>query len=110
MAKIKVHGFKNTSGVLNGFHYMFEKNIEPGKEVVVKMPSVTANKRSINEIAWQSDSDVTLYGTLSKDYDDDKKAMWQEISEDYDVNKCVTALKFVGGADGGQVIVRVIMC
>ena len=73
------------------------------------MPVVSANKRGINDIGWQCDSDdVQIYGTLS--HKPEKTTLWSEIKEDYLVNKTVSALKFVNaGSTKCNVFVRVIL-
>lgn len=96
--------------LLNGFNYIFEKVLVPDEEVVVKMPVVSANKRGINDIGWQTDGDnVVLYGTLSR-RPKDANALWQEIEAYNDVNKTVSALKIINKGDKEcQIIIRAIL-
>ncbi len=95
--------------VTNGFNYVFEKEIGAGETVILKMPPVSPNKRGINDIGWQTDGSVTLYGTLSSDPESDG-ALWQEIKESDEVNKTVTAIKIVNGGSACNVTVRAIFC
>ncbi|MCH5213196.1 MAG: hypothetical protein J1G06_09280 [Oscillospiraceae bacterium] len=96
-----MHGFIcNTSG--NGFRYHYERNkhsrygtLKPGEEAIVIMPQISANKRGINDIGWQTDgAGVVLYGTFSPNPESDD-AMWSKINNGAAVNKTVTALKFI---------------
>lgn len=83
-----------------GFNFVFEYDLAPEETVIVKMPAISANKRGINDIGWLSDADVdeygvpkiTLYGTLAKNPKSDK-ALWQEIRENDEINKCTAAIK-----------------
>lgn len=87
---MKVYEFKKDSGT--GFSYVFEKNLAPGEEFVVKMPAVSANKRGINDIGWLTDGDVTLKATLAKD-PRSEEALWQEINNNDEINKVTSAVK-----------------
>lgn len=91
----------------NGFNFVFEKDLEPREEVIVKMPSVSANKRGINDIGWASDGYISLYGTIEKDAR--KAVLWQEIEEHHEINKVTSALKIVNN-DGKKckVVIRAI--
>ena len=92
----------------NGFSYVFEKTLAPFEEIIVKMPTVSSNKRGINDIGWVSNDEVTLWGTLSASPKTTK--LWQQIIDRDEVNKTVTALKVKnGGIDGNKIIIRVIM-
>lgn len=95
--------FKST---LNGFNYVFEKELNKGEELFLKMPPVSANKRGINDIGWQTDGSVKLYGTLSKNLSD---ALWSEIEENFEVNKTVSALKILNEGEKCKIAVRVIL-
>lgn len=98
--------FKRTT---NGFNFVYEDELEANGTVILKMPPVSPNKRGINDIGWQSDGDVTLYGTLSSD-PESEKALWQEIKESDEVNKTVSAIKVVNSGAACKVAIRVIMC
>lgn len=95
--------------VTNGFNFVYEKELTANETVIVDMPPVSPNKRGVNDIGWQTDGDVTIYGTLSKDPESDK-ALWQEIKENDTVNKTVSAIKVVNGGAACNVAIRVIMC
>ena len=60
----------------NGFNYVYETVLGPGEEVIIEMPAVSANKRGINDIGWQADGDVELYGTLFS-HPTRPEALWQ---------------------------------
>ena len=90
-----------------GYNFIYEADLEANDEVIVKIPDVSHNKRSISDIGWQTDGDVTLYGTLASD-PEDNAAIWQEISENDEVNRTVSALKAVCGDEGASIVVRVI--
>ena len=91
----------------NGFNYVFEKHLKPYEEVIIKTPPVSANKRGINDIGWQSDGEVTLWGTLSND--PEHTTLWQQIIDRDEVNKTIYALKVVNGQKACDVIIRVIL-
>ncbi len=97
--------FKNDS---NGFNYVFEKELTPNEEVILKMPRVSPNKRSVNDIGWMCDDDVDVYATLASD--PETTSMWQEVRQHDDVNKTISALKIVNGSSFCNIVVRVIMC
>ena len=92
----------------NGFNYIFEKHLKPHEEVIIKMPAVSANKRGVNDIGWQSDGDVTIYGTLSNN--PEKTTLWQKILEGDEINKTAYALKVVNnGQKECDIIIRAIL-
>lgn len=98
--------FKNES---NAFNFVYEKELAADETVILKMPVVSPNKRGVNDIGWQADGDVTIYGTLSSKPESDT-ALWQEIKENDTVNKTVSAIKVVNGGAACNVAIRVIMC
>lgn len=103
-----VYKFKNAS-VNQGFNYVFERTIPAHTEIIIKMPVVTANKRGINDIAWQTDKDdVKLYGTLSAN-PGGNYAMWDLIEPNSEINKAVSGLKVVTGASESRVVIRAIL-
>lgn len=97
--------FKRTT---NGFNYIFEKELAANETVILKMPDVSPHKRGVNDIGWQTDGDVTLYGTLSSDPESDN-ALWQEIKDGDEVNKTVSAFKIVNGSSACSIVIRAIM-
>lgn len=105
MGDVRFGKFINVS---HGFTYVFEEDLEPDDIVILKMPSVSANKRGVNDIGWMCDGNVKLYATLSSD--PEKTDMWQEVRQFDDVNKTVSALKIVNGNTYNKVIVKAILC
>lgn len=93
----------------NAFNFVYEKSLAANETVVVKMPVVSANKRSVNEIGWQTDGEVTLYGTLSSK-PESENALWQEFKENDAINKTVSAIKAVNSGATCNIVIRVIMC
>lgn len=98
--------FKNYT---NGFNFIYERKIPEKSEIIVKMPVVSANKRSINDIGWQCDGDIAIYGTLSAS-PESKYALWQEIRDYDEVNKTISALKIINKGDECRIAIRVILC
>lgn len=97
--------FKRTT---NAFNYVFEHDLKANEEVIVKMPVVSPNKRGFNDVGWQSDGDVTLYGTLSANPKSDT-ALWQEIRENEEINKTVCAIKIVNGDIPCRIVMRALL-
>lgn len=97
--------FKRTT---NGFNFVYERELTANQTVILKMPSVSPNKRGINDIGWQTDGDVTLYGTLSS-HPEGSKALWQEIREHDEVNKTVAAIKIVNSGTACNIVIRAIL-
>lgn len=91
----KVEQFKKEN---NGFNFWYKRKLIPKEKVIVRMPAVSSNKRGVNDIGWQADGDVTLFGTLHTPVTSDE-AMWQEIGDGAEVNKTVSALKVVNNSD-----------
>ena len=106
MAKVELFKKEN-----NGFNYRYKRKLQPGETVIVRMPAVSSNKRGVNDIGWQSDGDVTLFGTLSTP-GDAKDAMWQEIGDAAEINKTVSGIKIVNNSatDSCTVYIRAILC
>ena len=92
----------------NGFDFVFEHTLTPGEEIIVRMPSVSVNKRGINDIGWQTNGDVTLFGTLSNE-PESKEALWQELKDNDEVNKTIRAIKIVNSGDKCQIVIRAIL-
>lgn len=92
----------------DGFNYVYEKEFDASESDIIRMPPVSPNKRGVNDIGWQSDGDVTIYGTLSSDPENTQ--MWQEIEAGEEINKTVSALKIVNNGAACSVVVRIIMC
>ena len=83
---IKLYDFERTT---SAFNFVFEKDLEPGEKIYVRMPPVSSNKRGINDIGWIASGDVSLRGTLSRD-PKNQNALWQDIKPYAEINK-VTA-------------------
>lgn len=93
----------------HGFNYFYDSEINAGDVIILKMPMVTPNKRGINDIGVVYSGDIAVYGTLSKDYDDDN-SIWQQIQPRDDVNKTVSYLKFINNGEvTGRINVRIIL-
>lgn len=100
-----IHQFKERNG---GFNYVFEYDLAANEEIILQMPRISPNKRGVNDIAWQANGNITLYGTLSPNIDS-PDALWQEIGEEYDINKCTYALKIVADEEPCKVIIRALL-
>ena len=83
--------FKRTT---NGFNYTFEKDIAAGATEILKMPTVTPNKRGINDIGFAADDGIILYATISAEPEKDS-AIWQEINPFDEINKTTSYIKVV---------------
>ena len=97
--------FKRTT---NGFNFVYEDELEANGTVILKMPPVSPNKRGINDIGWQSNGDISLFGTLSSEPESDD-ALWQEIKDGEEDNKTVYALKVVNNGAACKVAIRAIL-
>ena len=102
---MKLHKFQRST---NGFDYYFEKTLEPNEEIVLKMPSVSPNKRGVNDIGWQTDGDAILYATLSYKPDSDS-AIWTKIEDYDDINKTISYIKIVNGDGVCRVAIRALL-
>ena len=91
----------------NAFNFVFERNLNAGEEVIVKMPAVSANKRGINDIGWICNGDVTISGTLAKN-PKNPDALWQEIRDFDEVNKVTSALKITNKGGDCKIEIRAI--
>ena len=100
---------ENFERVTNAFNFVYEKELAANETVIVAMPPVSPNKRGVNDIGWQTDGDVTLYGTLSSN-PESEKALWQEIKDSDEVNKTVAAIKIVNNGAACNIAIRAIMC
>lgn len=96
--------FKRTT---NGFNFVYERELNADETVILKMPIVSPNKRGINDIGWQTDGDVIIYGTLSSE-PESSTALWQEIKDNDEVNKTVSALKIVNNGSACNIAIRAI--
>jgi hypothetical protein len=131
ITQISIARMRNSRGDHYGFNYYYggkvggkatiendvtteEDDVTVQKGVMVLIPEVTSNKRSVNDIGWMVNSqDVKVFGTISQnpEENDGENAFWQELSATEDVNKVCTALMFVNkGNSEADIAVRVIMC
>lgn len=123
ITQISIGRMRNSRGDHYGFNYYYGGKVggkvttEDGtvqKGVMVLIPEVTPNKRSVNDIGWMVNSqDVKVFGTISQnpEENDGENAFWQELSATEDVNKVCTALMFMNVGDSeADIAVRVIMC
>ncbi len=96
LRNIKLLEFQRTT---NAFNFVFRKDLGDNEVIIVKMPPVSANKRGINDIGWLTDAEpdeegnpkIRLYGTLAEN-PRDGSALCQEIQENDEVNKTVSAI------------------
>jgi hypothetical protein len=103
MEDIKLLGFSRTT---SAFNYVFEGEIPAGETIYVKLPAVSANKRGINDIGWASDAEldddgapkIKLWGTLAHSITDGN-AIWQEIRQHDEINKCTSVIKVTNIGD-----------
>ena len=100
----KLYEFKRTT---NAFNFVFEKELGVGDEIIVKMPTVSANKRGINDIGWMCNGDVTLYGTIAKDPAKETD-LWQEIRDNDEINKVTSAIKIINNGGACKIAIRAI--
>lgn len=92
----------------NGFNYIYETDLQAYDDIIISAPPVSANKRGVNDIGWQCDGDVTLWGTLSAK-PESAEAMWQEIFPYDEVNKTISGIRVVTGAQACHIIIRAIL-
>lgn len=96
LSNIELLEFQRTT---NAFNFVFRKDLGDNEVIIVKMPPVSANKRGINDIGWLTDAEpdedgnpkIRLYGTLAEN-PRDGSALCQEIQENDEVNKTVSAI------------------
>lgn len=92
----------------NAFNYIYEKTLAPDEVVILKMPSVSSNKRGFNDIGWQASGYVDIYGTLESKPKIDG-GMWQKIEPYDDVNKTIAFLKIVNGSEECSIVIRALL-
>jgi hypothetical protein len=104
---MKVYGFKKTS---NAFNYVFEKWLDTGDKIIVRLPATSPNKRGINDIGWISNAEsgkLTLSGTFSDNPSSDD-ALWMVIRENDEINKTTAALKIENSGKPCKIEIRAI--
>lgn len=111
----KIKDFKKSHGDLYGFNFCYEDEIPAETSVMLKVPLVTANKRSVNDIGWMvecadDDADsVFVRGTLSSNVDEN--AIWQNLIPGEDVNKTISGIMITNnGRNPCNAVIRVILC
>lgn len=123
ITQISIGRMRNSRGDHYGFNFYYggkvggkvtTEGVTVQKGVMILIPEVTPNKRSVNDIGWMVNSeDVKVFGTISQnpEENDGENAFWQELSATEDVNKVCTALMFMNeGNSEADIAVRVIMC
>lgn len=103
LPNVKLFEFQRTT---NAFNFVFRKEIGAKEAIIVKMPPVSANKRGINDIGWigcavpdengnvpdeAENPIIRIYGTLAENLRDGESLI-QEIQENDEVNKTVSAI------------------
>lgn len=95
--------------VTNAFNFVYEKELSANETVILVMPPVSPNKRGVNDIGWQTDGDVTLYGTISSS-PESENTLWQEIRPYDEVNKTVSYIKIVNNSQTtARINIRVVL-
>lgn len=102
---MKIYRFDRTT---NAFNYVFNRDLAPGETIVVKMPTVSANKRGINDIGWQAKESLKLYGTICFGLNG-SDTLWDEIENNSEINKTVNAIKIVNGMSPNKIVMRAIL-
>lgn len=102
---IEMYEFNRTT---NGFNYVFEKVLSPNEELLLKMPTISPNKRGFNDIGWQASGNVDLYGTLALN-PRSERAIWQKIEPFDEVNKTISALKIKNGGTECTIVIRALL-
>lgn len=96
---------KNTA-----FDYSAYITLEAGVTEYIEIPKVSINKKGVIDIGWQSEDGITLYGTLSENYNAED-TLWDEMSDGEEVNRTIRCIKAVNTAEMSQhLYIRVILC
>lgn len=96
---------KNTA-----FDYSAYITLEAGATEYIEIPKVSINKKGVIDIGWQSEDGITLYGTLSENYNAED-TLWDEMSDGEEVNRTIRCIKAVNTAKTSQhLYIRVILC
>ena len=111
----KIKQFSKSHGDMYGFNYCYEDEIPAGTSVILKLPLVTANKRSVNDIGWMvqcgdDDADsVFVKVTLSSNVNED--SIWQDLIPGEDINKTISGIMITNnGSKPCKAVIRVILC
>lgn len=96
---------KNTA-----YDFSVDIKLDAGAIEYIEIPRVSINKKGIIDIGWQSDDGITLYGTLSEDYES-PDTMWDELNDGEEVNLTIRYIKAVNTTDTTQhLYIRTILC
>lgn len=90
-----------------GFQFNWDRTVESGETVIIAMPQISADKRSVNDIGWQTDGSAVLYATICEV---PETAMWEEVQQCQDINKTITYIKVVNNGSACRVVIRAILC
>ena len=100
----------NLSRKNTAYDYSADIELEAGATEYIEIPKVSANKKGVNDIGWQSDDNIVLYGTLSSNYTSED-TLWDEIKDGEALNLTVRYLKAVNtGTTSQHLYIRVILC
>lgn len=100
----------NLSRKNTAYDYSADIALEAGATEYIEIPRVSANKKGVNDIGWQSDDNIVIYGTLSSNYTS-PDTLWNEIKDGEEVNRTVRYLKIVNtGSTTQHLYIRVILC
>ena len=92
------------------FDFSAEITIPAGQTEFVEIPKVSINKKGVIDIGWQCDDDITLYGTLSEDFES-AETMWQEMVDGQEANRTIRYIKLINTAETDKkAYIRVILC
>lgn len=101
--------FKKEDNGQHGFNFVYDEEVPENTEVLLRMPSVNAYTRSVNDIGWMTDNEeVKIYATLCNNLVEN--TLWQEINASDDINKVISGIKVRTGSTPARVVIRVIMC
>lgn len=93
----------------NGFNYIYENELAPNEERILKMPRVSANKRGVNDVGFQYEDGIVLSATLAQ-RPGDENTIWQEIQPFDEINKTTAYIKIVNsGEKSARVSIRAIL-
>ena len=84
--------------------WYLEKPLFANETVIIEMPKLTSNKRSIRSIGYIGDSTITLYATISAD--PDNTTQWTQVTLGDDISLSATAVKVVNGASATTFSIR----
>jgi hypothetical protein len=105
---IKLYYFKRET---TGFSFVFDKWLETGEKIYLRMPAISANKRGVNDIGWMSNAEkgaLTISGTFAENPKSDD-ALWMVIRENDEINKTTAALKIENSGKRCKIEIRAIL-